>query len=147
MHMDQKADEATDSLESSEARIKNALAATESRLMLRITSISAQIFDLTDRLNEVEENILREIADDRQRLTAVEIPRKTTLQERRAEELKSILRDNGGVLLGQQARDLMKMAESDFSRLLATMTDEIHAEKSQFNKRKNMLILYNDQTP
>lgn len=105
---------------------------------------------LQDRISQLEDTVIQledmvglralEIAQDRQRITALEVVEPTPAQQDRAEVLRAILAANGGRMLARDARKTMRLSESRFSELLATVS-EIGKKPFHLNKKQNIIYL------
>jgi hypothetical protein len=92
-----------------------------------------------------EQDITRlalDIALDRQRISRLEEPPEPQpLQRDRGDILRALLAANGGKMLAKDARQKMRMDKASFSRLLATLKDEIEVKPLRSDKRKLLLII------
>ena len=82
-----------------------------------------------------------DIAQDRRRLYALEKVEPQPLQKDRGEILRALIATNGGKMLAKDARQKMHMDKATFSRLLASLADEINTRPLHQDKRKQLLII------
>jgi len=85
--------------------------------------------------------ICSDIAYDRQRLARLEKIEPQPLQRDRGDILRALIAANGGKMLAKEARNKMRMDKATFSRLLATLTDEIDTKPLHQDKRRLLLII------
>jgi len=85
--------------------------------------------------------ICLDIAYDRQRLARLEKIEPQPLQRDRGDILRALIAANGGKMLAKEARNKMRMDKATFSRLLATLTDEIDTKPLHQDKRRLLLII------
>jgi uncharacterized membrane protein len=96
-------------------------------------------------LESVEEQdisrLALDIAYDRQRLAKLEKVEPQPMQKDRGEILRALIASNGGKMLARDARNKMRLDKATFSRLLATLKDEIDARPLHQDKRRLLLII------
>jgi len=99
------------------------------------------VLDLKASLESLEDMTARERAYDRQRLARLERVDPQPLQKDRGEILRALIAANGGKMLATDARKKMHLSRSRFSKLLATVKDEIEARPYHLNKSWQVLVL------
>jgi len=92
-------------------------------------------------LENLQETTARERAFDRQRIAKLERVDPQPLQRERGEILRALIAANGGKMLATDARKKMHLSRSRFSKLLATVKDEIEARPYHLNKSWQVLVL------
>ena len=112
--------------------------------------ITEALQPLQDRISQLEDTVIQledmlalraqEIAQDRQRITKLEVIEPTPAQQDRGEVLQAILAANGGKMLAKDARHTMRLPESRFSELLATVP-EVGKRPFYLNKKQNIIYL------
>jgi uncharacterized membrane protein len=107
--------------------------------------VASQAEKITAIENLEEQDVTRlalDIALDRQRISRLEEPKEPQpLQRDRGEILRALLAANGGKMLAKEARQKMRMDKASFSRLLATLKEEIVVKPLHSDKRKLLLII------
>ena len=63
------------------------------------------------------------------------------MQKDRSVILRALIADNGGKMLSSEARKTMHLDRASFSRLLATMKDDIEVKPYHLNKSWKVLVL------
>jgi len=91
-------------------------------------------------LDALREDVARERAIDRRRITALEREEPQPLQKDRGEILRALLAANGGKMLAKDARQKMRMSKQSFTNLLA-VTEGIEARTMRTDKRHRLLVL------
>jgi HPt (histidine-containing phosphotransfer) domain-containing protein len=94
-------------------------------------------FKVFTRTGEVEE--LRERIAELEGAAREDVP--GSCQADRAKVLRAVLAANGGKMPAKEARNMMKLDESTFSRLLATLKDKIEVRPLRANRRAHLLVL------
>ncbi len=94
----------------------------------------------TAQLQEVD-RICLDIAQDRQRLAALEHKEPQPLQKDRGEVLRALVAANGGKMLAKDARQKMHLSRSRFSELLASMDGDIELKPYHLRKNQKVLVL------
>jgi len=107
----------------------------------KIVALEAENRGLKEALSNLEEITARERAFDRQRIAKLERVDPQPLQKDRGEILRALIAANGGKMLATDARKKMHLSRSRFSKLLATMKDEIEARPYHINKSWQVLVL------
>jgi len=117
--------------------------------------ISQAVLPLQDRLErleadlqtlkeiQAEDNELRsiEIAQDRQRISRLELKKIQPMHQDRGEILRALLAANGGKMLAIDARRTMRLSKELFSQLVASMPNDIETRPLRSDKRKKVLVL------
>lgn len=98
------------------------------------------------RVSELEDmNALRarEIAQDRQRIAALEHKEPSPRQENKAKILRALLVDNGGKILSKEARQVMGLKKNHFSEIIKVLEDsgEIITKPYHLDGRQRILVL------
>jgi len=106
-----------------------------------LNQIFQVVLDLKASLESLEDMTARERAYDRQRLARLERVDPQPLQKDRGEILRALIAANGGKMLATDARKKMHLSRSRFSKLLATVKDEIEARPYHLNKSWQVLVL------
>ena len=106
-----------------------------------LNQIFQVVLDLKASLESLEDMTARERAYDRQRLARLERVDPQPLQKDRGEILRALIAANGGKMLATDARKMMHLSRSRFSKLLATVKDEIEARPYHLNKSWQVLVL------
>jgi len=75
------------------------------------------------------------------KLKAMMSPEPSEAQADRATILKSLLAVRGGKMFAKDARQIMRVEKSSFSRLLATMKADIEVRPVHADRRRDLLIL------
>jgi predicted RNase H-like nuclease (RuvC/YqgF family) len=104
-----------------------------------IATLRAKIDTLDATEAEDVTRICRDIAQDRKRITKLEMTEPQPMQKDRGEILRALLVANGGKMLAKDARNKMHLSRSAFSQLIATMKDDI--ELKQFHLKKNQKVI------
>lgn len=109
----------------------------------RLIAVAQEISKLRDEIEYLQEKFARDIAEDRRRITAIEHRQNAPepRQINQAEVLHALLAANNGKMLQSTAREKMRLSAVEFSKLLATMKNEIHVKSYYKDKRKNILEL------
>ena len=111
---------------------------TESQLKTIMATASAP---LLSRVDGIEERLSLDIALDRQRLTRLECGQVEPRHKDRAEIIRALLVANGGKMRLKDARKLMRISKSEFSKTLSTCSDFIETRPSRRDRRSKILIL------
>ena len=98
------------------------------------------IQELAARLDQDELHFSRQIAEDRKRLSSLEVPRITPAEKDRSDILRALLAANGGKMLAKEARKIMRLPRSRFSELLARC-DFVETKPYHLDKRALVLTL------
>jgi hypothetical protein len=98
--------------------------------------------ELAERIDATREALLIEMAQDRKRLAVLEgaasnAPRHVS----RGECLKALLAVNGGALLAADARKKLGICKPEFSKLLASMKDDVEVRPYATDRRKRVIRL------
>jgi hypothetical protein len=113
-----------------------------SQLQATITQQAEKIAALESTEEQDITRICLDIALDRQRISRLEEPKEPQpLQRDRGEILRVLLAASGGKMLAKAARQKMRMDKASFSRLLATLREEIEVKPLHSDKRKLLLII------
>jgi hypothetical protein len=103
---------------------------------------SSQLQEIISRaVQEATEPLYQEIAYDRKRIAKLEQREPQPLQRDRGEILRALIAANGGKMLATEARKKMHLDRASFSRLLATMKDDIEARPYHLHKNWKVLVL------
>jgi hypothetical protein len=112
------------------------------RLKVQVESQDHRITEIAVRQDEDCERIGRDIAYDRQRLTCLETPPDPTpSQKDRGEILRALLAAHGGKMPEKEARQKMRLSNSQFSQLLASIKDRVELKPYHLDKRQKILLL------
>jgi hypothetical protein len=112
------------------------------RLKVQVGSQDRRITEIEARQDEDCERIGRDIAFDRQRLTRLEAPPDPTpSQKDRGEILRALLSAHGGKMPEKEARQKMRLSNSQFSQLLASIKDHVELKPYHLDKRQKILLL------
>lgn len=106
-----------------------------------LSMILSEIKTTRAELDALREDVARERAIDRRRITALEREEPQPLQKDRGEILRSLLAANGGKMLAKEARKRMHLSESRFSELLKSMDDTIEKRPYHLNRSALVLVL------
>jgi hypothetical protein len=88
------------------------------------------------------EALALDIARDRKRLTALEaLSEPQPLQKDRGEILRALIAANDGKMLATEARKMMRLSRTVFSRLLDTQEDYIEIKPFHLHKNWQVLVL------
>lgn len=74
-----------------------------------------------------------------------EVPEPTQTQADRALILKALIAANNGKMLAKDARQRMMLSKTIFSRLLASMKDDIEVRPFHADRKKHLLILRSEK--
>jgi hypothetical protein len=118
------------------------LVAELERLKVLVGSQDRRITEIAVRQDEDCERIGRDIAFDRQRLARLEAPADPTpSQKDRGEILRALLTAHGGKMPEKEARQKMRLSNSQFSQLLASIKDHVELKPYHLDKRQKILLL------
>ena len=111
-------------------------------LRAEIAALRTELENLRRQRDEELTRVFKEIALDRQRLTRLETPPDPTpSQKDRGEILRALLAANSGKMPAKEARQKMRLSESQFSQLLASMDGGIEQKPYHLDRRQKILIL------
>ena len=102
--------------------------------------ILSEMKTIRAELDALREDVARERAIDRRRITALEREEPQPLQKDRGEILRALLVANGGRMLAKEARQKMRMSKQAFTNLLAVV-DGIEARPLRTDKRQRLLVM------
>ena len=105
-----------------------------------LSMILSEMKTIRAELDALREDVARERAIDRRRITALEREEPQPLQKDRGAILRALLAANGGKMLAKEARQKMRMSKQAFTNLLA-VTEGIEARPMRTDKRHRLLVL------
>jgi DNA-binding transcriptional regulator YiaG len=100
-----------------------------------------EISKLRSELDYLQEKFAIDVAEDRQRITALEYQEPEPRNLDRGQVLKSLIITNSGKIARKEARKLMRLSESQFSQLLTASKDFIEISPSRIDHRIKILSL------
>ena len=100
-----------------------------------------EISKLRVDLEYLQEKFAIDVAEDRQRITALEYQEPEPRNLDRGQVLKSLIITNSGKIARKEARKLMRLSESQFSQLLTASKDFIEISPSRIDHRIKILSL------
>jgi uncharacterized membrane protein len=106
-----------------------------------VAAQGAQIAALTSTQELDVNRICLDIAYDRQRISRLEKVEPQPLQKDRGEILRALITANGSRMLSKDAMNKMRMDKATFSRLLATLKNDIEVKPLHSDKRRLLLII------
>jgi len=109
------------------------------------TAISEDIIQLRADLEAMNESRASDIAQDRRRIAALEVPPEVHVQPKQRNQgdiLRALLATTPrGKMLQKVARQKMGISKSAFSRLIGTLGGTVKKEPYHRDRRQNILIL------
>ena len=106
-----------------------------------------EISQLRDDMEAMNEHRALEIATDRRRIAALEMPTPQPKQRTQGDLLRILLAStHNGKMLQKQAREKMGISKSAFSRLLQTLRGSVKMEPYHMDRRQNVLVLINKES-
>jgi DNA-binding transcriptional regulator YiaG len=100
-----------------------------------------EISKLRSELDYLQEKFAIDVAEDRQRITALEYQEPEPRNLDRGQVLKSLIITNSGKIARKEARKLMRLSESQFSQHLTASKDFIEISPSRIDHRIKILSL------
>ena len=111
------------------------------------TGLLEEVIRIRTDLEGLNESRALEIAEDRRRIAALEVPEVVRPQPKQCNQgdiLRVLLASTAnGKMLQSTARDKMGISKSAFSRLLQTLKGSVKHEPYHRDRRQNVLILIN----
>jgi hypothetical protein len=110
----------------------------------RIKDLERELTGLKTDISWIQESFPKLIAEDRKRIADMEGRLVVVPQRRladRADVLLSLLAASGGKMMAKDARHKLSVSESQFSQLLASMSDKVETRPFHLDRRQNVILL------